>query len=479
MTEEACLKNWRGRNRLTESNMKQIEIPQEVESAASADNVAIRVQNLSKCYQIYDNPRDRLKQFVLPRVRHIAGKAHKQYFREFWALKDVSFEVKKGETVGIIGRNGSGKSTLLQMICGTLYPTSGDIQVNGRVAALLELGAGFNPEFNGRENIFTNGALLGLSRSEIEDRYDDIVAFADIGFFLDQPVKMYSSGMYVRLAFAIAANVEPSVLIIDEALAVGDLAFQAKCMGRLRDLMDSGTTILFVSHDLGSVRNICQKVLWLKEGRAMDFGSPRDVVEAYVREMHLDINKTTGADTAPDPVQKPEKLSDVRAPEETGIFLSNSSTRYGDGRATFLEVVIVDSRGNHAELLELHETFTIRMKVKANADIDRPVVGFSFRDLKGNQVVGAMNSNFPNIHMPPFLAGEVYAIEILGKNALAQGPYTLAVGLENIVQQNMVHQFLDVVENAQVFRSTFGSQTENIFPAMVWQDVDFDVQRIG
>lgn len=444
----------------------------------SSNDIAIRVTNLSKRYEIYDTPRDRLKQFVLPRMRQFSGKEPKQYFREFWALKDVSFEIRKGETVGIIGRNGSGKSTLLQMICGTLNPTAGNIQVNGRVAALLELGAGFNPEFSGRENIFTNGALLGLSQSEIEARYDDIVAFADIGLFIEQPVKMYSSGMYVRVAFAIAANMDPSVLIIDEALAVGDLAFQAKCMARLRDLTDAGTTILFVSHDLSSVRNICQKVLWLNEGQAMDFGSPKEIVESYVRQLHLEINKTTGAAAAPDAGEESDELPEIE-PDTNGHSLSEGHKRYGDGRASILDVVMIDSRGNHAEVIDLHEQFTIRMTIKANADIARPVIGYSFRDLKGNQVVGAMNSNFPNVNMPSFLSGEVYIIEIIGRNNLVQGPYTLSVGIENIVQQNMLHQFLDVIENALVFRSTFGSQVENIFPAMVWQDVDISVRKIG
>ncbi|MDZ4098100.1 MAG: ABC transporter ATP-binding protein, partial [Methylophilaceae bacterium] len=192
-------------------------------------NIAIKVENLSKCYQIYDNPRDRLKQFVAPRLQRLTWQTPKQYFREFWALKDVSFEVKKGETVGIIGRNGSGKSTLLQMICGTLNPTSGSIQTSGRSAALLELGSGFNPEFTGRENVYMNAAVLGLTQDEIDKRYDDIVAFADIGEFINQPVKTYSSGMVVRLAFAVQSQIDPDILIVDEALSVGDAKFQAKC----------------------------------------------------------------------------------------------------------------------------------------------------------------------------------------------------------------------------------------------------------
>ena len=203
-----------------------------------SSEIAIKVENLSKCYHIYDQPRDRLKQMILPRLQRAAGAASKQYFREFWALKDVSFEVKKGETVGIIGRNGSGKSTLLQMICGTLNPTSGSVQTHGRIAALLELGAGFNPEFTGRENVYLNAAVLGLGYEEIEARFDQIAAFADIGDFIEQPVKTYSSGMMVRLAFAVAIHADPEILIVDEALSVGDAYFQAKCAHRIRSIIN-------------------------------------------------------------------------------------------------------------------------------------------------------------------------------------------------------------------------------------------------
>ncbi|CAH2903280.1 ABC transporter ATP-binding protein [Paraburkholderia strydomiana] len=449
----------------------------------SSDDIAIGVHQLAKRYQIYDTPRDRLKQFVLPRAQRLFGAQPKHYFSEFWALNDVSFEVKKGETVGIIGRNGSGKSTLLQMICGTLSPTQGHVEVNGRVAALLELGAGFNPEFTGRENIFMNGTLLGLSKQEIEARYDDIVAFADVGMFIDQPVKMYSSGMYVRVAFAIAASMDPSILIVDEALAVGDLAFQAKCMVRLRELMDRGTTVLFVSHDMSSVRNICSKVLWLKQGRAVAYGDPKQVVGAYVSEMNLDINRiTTGKAAEPeasgtDSQPAAEPAQDV-IPHEPAAFLDGHS-RYGDGRAIILDVTLMNQQGHTTELLELHEPYKLRVIVRANVDIENPAIGYSLRDFKGNQIVGAMNSNFPQVNMPSFEAGKTYCVEIAGVNMLAQGGYTVNVGVENIVQQNKVHQYLDVLENARVFQSTFGSQAENIFPAMVWQDVEFDIREIG
>jgi lipopolysaccharide transport system ATP-binding protein len=230
-----------------------------------SSEVSIRVEGLSKCFQIYDRPHDRLKQFVVPRLQRAVRQPVKQYFKEFWAVKDVSFEVKKGETVGIIGRNGSGKSTLLQMICGTLNPSRGSIQTRGRIAALLELGSGFNPEFTGRENVYMNSAVLGLKKDEIDQRFEAITAFADIGEFLEQPVKAYSSGMMLRLAFAVIAHVDAEILVIDEALAVGDAFFTQKCMRFLRTFMKTGT-VLFVSHDTGSIRNLCSKAIWLEKG---------------------------------------------------------------------------------------------------------------------------------------------------------------------------------------------------------------------
>lgn len=255
-----------------------------------SSNIAIKVEGLSKCYQIYDQPRDRLKQFVLPRLQRLVAQPPRQYYREFWALKDVSFEIKKGETVGIIGRNGSGKSTLLQMICGTLNPTSGSIQTNGRIAALLELGSGFNPEFTGRENVYMNAAVLGLERKEIEEKFDSIAAFADIGAFIDQPVKTYSSGMYVRLAFAISANIDPEILIVDEALAVGDSRFQTKCINRLNDLRESGSSILFVSHAIEQVKRFCDQAIWLHGGVVIDAGRAALVCDAYDNFMSGDLN---------------------------------------------------------------------------------------------------------------------------------------------------------------------------------------------
>lgn len=252
-----------------------------IPTVTNADRIAIRVENLSKCYQIYHQPRDRLKQFVLPRLRRLVGLPPKEYYREFWALKDVSFEVKRGETIGIIGRNGSGKSTLLQMICGTLSPTNGNISTHGRIAALLELGSGFNPEFTGRENVYMNALVLGLNKDEIDARFDEIALFTDIGEFIEQPVKTYSSGMLVRLAFAVAVHVQPDILVVDEALSVGDIAFRNKCMDVIQRMIARGVTILFVTHDLGTLQLICSRVLWLSNGELRASGNPIELSQDY------------------------------------------------------------------------------------------------------------------------------------------------------------------------------------------------------
>ncbi len=247
-----------------------------------SSEIAIRVTNLCKCYEIYETPRDRLKQFVLPKVKRALGRESNNYFRDFWALKDVSFDVKRGETIGIVGRNGAGKSTLLQLICGTLTPTSGTVETFGRVSALLELGAGFNPEFTGRENIRLSGLMLGLTADEIEQKYDEILSFADIGDHVNLPVKTYSSGMFMRLAFSVATSVDPDILVIDEALSVGDAAFQMKCASRIQSIIEKkNAALLFVSHSEYSVRSLCEKALYLNTGKQIAFGSSSDVVALY------------------------------------------------------------------------------------------------------------------------------------------------------------------------------------------------------
>lgn len=430
---------------------------------------AIAITGLAKCYRIYEAPADRLKQMVADgAARALRLRPPRRRYREFWALRDLSLEIRRGETFGIIGTNGSGKSTLLQLICGTLHPTAGEVAANGRIAALLELGAGFDPEFTGRENVYTNGALLGLGRAEIDLRFPEIARFADIGEFLDQPVKTYSSGMFVRLAFAVAAHLQPDILVIDEALAVGDIAFQAKCMARLRQLKDAGTTILFVSHDLASVRNLCERVLWLKNGQPMAVGGAKEVVDAFVRDLHMKINDTVGA--PPEVLEASEAPAAAVEPAPAADDLAEGHHRYGSDRGRILSIRLASAAGTPTSLLELHEPFSIHVVVEAHADIQAPVVGYSLRDLKGNQVLGAMTTNIPGAQLPPLRKGDRLELAFEGVNKLAQGSYTLSVGLEEVVDLNRVHEFIEVVEHAVVFRSTFGADPRNIFPAMVWDE---------
>ena len=283
----------------------------------SSNDFAIRVQSLSKCFHIYDAPSDRLKQMLAPRLQRIVRQQPKQYFQEFWALKDINFEIKKGETVGIIGRNGSGKSTLLQIICGTLTPSNGSVQTNGRIAALLELGSGFNPEFSGRENVYMNAAVLGLSTREIDARFNDIVAFADIGDFIGQPVKTYSSGMMVRLAFAVAINVDPDILIIDEALSVGDELFQRKCFSRIETIKNNGATILFVSHSGGIIVELCDRALLMDSGERLATGSPKEIISRYQKLLYA-------------PSDKHKAIRDQISQADKQNFVSIESTLYKD-----------------------------------------------------------------------------------------------------------------------------------------------------
>lgn len=277
----------------------------------SSNDVAIRISNLSKRYEIFDSPRDRLKQFLIPNIRKVAGLAPKEYFREFWALKNVSFEINRGETVGIVGRNGSGKSTLLQLICGTLTPTSGIVETRGRISALLELGSGFNPEFSGRENVFLNGAIHGLSTECIEEKFDLIAAFADIGDFIDQPVKTYSSGMYARLAFSASMFVDPDILIVDEILAVGDAPFQSKCMRAFHKLRDDGCTIIIVAHDPYMIKNFCQRALYLRKGDFVGFGESTPIVDQYTMEVESAMVQSL----APNNVHQTSKLNELESIE--------------------------------------------------------------------------------------------------------------------------------------------------------------------
>lgn len=334
-----------------------------------SDDIAIRVDNLSKCYHIYEKPVDRLKQFILPRLQRLLGIAPKQYYKEFWALKDVSFEVKKGQTLGIIGRNGSGKSTLLQLICGILNPTSGSVKVSGRVAAILELGSGFNPEFTGRENVYLNASLFGLTASDIDQRYQQILEFADIGDFIDQPVKTYSSGMLVRLAFAVIAHVDANILLIDEALAVGDTFFKQKCMSFIRNFMRTGI-VIFVGHDTGLMLNICDYSMWLHSGELIEFGVPKKIIENYISYFYdYDSHYSTEPTTLLD--QKVEK-----------------SERFGSGGAKILSVLLSDVDGRVLSMLSGGEKVQLIIQIKAIQSISNFIVGFQVKDRLGQVIFG-------------------------------------------------------------------------------------------
>lgn len=335
----------------------------------------IRVEGVSKVYQIYGAPGDRLKQAL--------WRGRRTFYKEFWALRDISFEVHRGETVAIIGRNGSGKSTLLQIICGILQPTTGGVSVAGRLAALLELGAGFNPEFTGRENVFVNGALLGLSRQEIEARFDDIAAFADIGEFIDQPVKTYSSGMFVRLAFSVAVHSDPDVLVVDEALAVGDAMFQAKCMTRMRRLMQGGTTLLFVSHDVAAVKALCSRAVLLDRGRALAIGDTQQVVDEYTRLVHAREAPPTEAESAPS--LAPAEAADLG--DDTAFTRLASIQRMGNNKATIRNVQLTDVRGVTSEGFLHGQEMRLRMLVTVNAPIPLLAFGYHIRDRNGVDVV--------------------------------------------------------------------------------------------
>ena len=356
------------------------------ESAAPRPT-AIAVSGVSKCYQIYARPQDRLRQAIVPRLRRALGLAPSRHYSEFWALRDVSLRIGQGETVAIIGKNGSGKSTLLQVLCGTLTPTGGEVAVEGRVAALLELGSGFNPEYTGRENVYLNGSVLGLTRQQLDERFDAIVAFADIGAFIDQPVKTYSSGMYVRLAFAVIANVDADVLIVDEALSVGDVFFGQKCMRFLRDFQKRGT-LIFVSHDSAAVVNLCRRAIWLDQGRVVMDGPASEVSRAYhARSYGMAVQAGAAQDGGPD------DEADLPGPDLDSstmrVFRFNApSASFGDGRAKIRSVALHDASGAPLSRLAGGERVTLRVQAQAHAPLASPIVGFFLKDRLGQHLFG-------------------------------------------------------------------------------------------
>jgi lipopolysaccharide transport system ATP-binding protein len=360
---------------------------------------AVEFQGVSKSYAIYDAPGDRLKELLtLNRLKR---------HRDFWALHDVSFEVKRGETFCIVGENGSGKSTLLQMVAGILYPTSGTVGIDGRVSALLELGAGFNPEFSGRDNVYLNGSILGLSTRQIDQRYNDITAFAEIGTFIDQPVKTYSSGMVVRLAFAVAINVDPEILLVDEALAVGDIYFRQRCMRKVHELRQRGITILFVSHAVSDVKAIGDRVLWLDHGRMIDVGEPDRVISKYLAAMTEKDSTYLLLKSAADP--QPRRGGPVQAPEIVET-IPNIDHRFGDGRAVIMGIAVLDEQGRNLPILEPSSRIVVRISVRATAGVALPIVGFMLRNQLGMDFSGT-NTAREGYELAAFQAGDVTTVD--------------------------------------------------------------------
>lgn len=425
-----------------------------------SSEIAIKVENLSKCYQIYDKPRDRLLQML--------ACGRKQYFREFWALREVSFEIKKGETVGIIGRNGSGKSTLLQMICGTLNPTSGSIQTQGRIAALLELGSGFNPEFTGRENIYMNAAVLGLSKEETDMRFDDIVSFADIGDFIEQPVKTYSSGMVMRLAFAIIAHVDADLLVIDEALAVGDAFFVQKCMRFLRQFMEKGT-VLFVSHDTASVINLCDYAIWIDVGTKRMEGTAKKVSEAYLAALHNQKNIVCEKKS----IEKSEKkliykdmrqdfINQTTLRNDIELFsFSDKGPHFGTKHAHILDAYLQNREGENLSWIIGGEEVRFIIRVQCLKAFYSPIVGFFVKDRLGQALFGD-NTFLTYIKQPLSVnKNETLICEFaFAMPILPVGDYSICIAIAEGTQQEHIHHHW--IHDAIMFTSHSSSVTTGL-----------------
>lgn len=398
-----------------------------------SDDMSIQVTDLCKYYEIYDIPSDRLKQFIVPRLQRYTRQPVKQYFEKFCALKDISFAVKRGETVGIIGSNGSGKSTLLQIICGTLTPTSGLVETRGRIAALLELGSGFNPEFTGRENICMNAAVLGLSPAAIDAKFDAIAAFADIGPFLNQPIKSYSSGMIVRLAFAVQSQIDPDILIVDEALAVGDAKFQAKCFERLRQLKDNGASILLVSHSSEQIVTHCSTAILLSKGVQLDMGEPKQVVNRYMdllfgkEKKQLDAPMALVESTVQASVCQLSRLEDCFAKHNN---YNPHEYRWGDGSAAILDFYLMAEDEVYPSQIGSGQKITLRLSIKFHQDIHCPILGITLKTKEGVAVYG-VNSETIDCDQLRSLGKKdsVIEVQMVFDCPLSTGDYFISVGL--------------------------------------------------
>ncbi|KAF1046223.1 ABC transporter ATP-binding protein [Xylophilus sp.] len=433
-----------------------------------SSDTSVAVRGLRKRYEIYETPRHRLQQFVFPRIQRLLGLPVRHYFTEFWALQDVSFSVQRGETVAIIGRNGSGKSTLLQTICGTLHATEGEVETRGRIAALLELGSGFNPEFTGRENILMNAAILGLATQEVEARFDAIAAFADIGDFLDQPVKTYSSGMYVRLAFAVIAHVDADILIIDEALAVGDAVFTQKCMRFLREFKKRGT-LIFVSHDMGSVLALCERAVWLHQGQVRDIGPSKSVAEKYLQytlqevygdsarleELEADTSAPTDLPAAPGPASA--AAIDYHSQVSVQDHLAEANG-WRTGGGEIVSVTLSDADGQVPSVLQGGETVRMTVQARLHQPMANPIIGFLVRDRLGQDLFG--ENTLPASARRPCSAeaGQLLAAQFVFRlPMLPNGTYSVMTSLAdgdlyNNVQHHWLHDAVLLHVNSSTVR---------------------------
>ena len=420
---------------------------------SSNNEYAIQVQDVSKIYKLYDKPIDRLKESL--------SLTHKNYHKDFFALSDISFNVKKGETVGIIGTNGSGKSTILKIITGVLTPTSGQVRVSGVISALLELGAGFNMDYTGIENIYMNGTMMGFSKKQMDEKLPDILEFADIGDFVYQPVKTYSSGMFVRLAFALSINVEPEILIVDEALSVGDVFFQSKCYRRMEEIRKNGTTILMVTHDMGSVIKYCDRVVLLNKGHYVAEGAPGKMVDLYkkilanqmddLEEELLEMNDFSGGmdNGAETKDNVPEKNIEEKTVHsglmKDKITINPNLTEYGNGKAEIYDLGMFDERGNLTNLLLKGEYFTIKEKIRFHDSIQAPIFTYTIKDKKGADLTGT-NTMFEGAEIRPVKNGDEYEVNFRQKMTLQGGEYLLSMSCTGFEQgeHTVYHRLYDV-----------------------------------
>lgn len=400
------------------------------------EDITIDVKNVVKAYKLYNKPTDRLKESLIK---------DSCYHKDFYAVNDVSFSVKRGETVGIIGKNGAGKSTLLKMITGVLVPTSGTINLSGTVSALLELGTGFDAERSGIENIYLNGRINGLSRSEIENSLETILDFADIGEFINQPIKTYSSGMLVRLAFATAINVNPEILIVDEALSVGDVRFQQKCYRKIREFKENGT-VLFVSHDTGAITSFCDRVIWLDDGKIYKSGEPMEIIEEYLTFMRYDIKRDTELFEGNIPLNLAKEEGEEALPDENNTCV----LEFGNRTASFTKITLLDEYHKLISQVKIGQIVMIRMEIEVQQQIEYPILGFNIKDMLGNELV-VTNTVFEKIDIPVLEQGRMYCFEWRFKfPGFHAGDYPMDIALAEGTYQN--HEQIHFVTDALILK---------------------------